>query len=163
MTIKLEAGSMSVMLPAGRYLIGDPAVALEPEQFDAALLNSNDFQDQCFGYWDDGTRKGVVIAFSCSTDVAVANGTTVFLDNSEATHESESGYIAIIPVVDVANRYSNMHVYQFASAFLCYEENGMLVFGDIYIDANYDESGVPLEDEELDEPDFTFDGDDEDY
>ena len=146
MNIELEAGVKQVVLPAGRYVIGDPCYHVPDEEWDHVLSESNFFEGQCWSHFETkaGT-KGTVVAFS------TAYGDGEYEDAAGRKYPVDAGLIGIIPLDDVAADLdlSCAHVITFTAPFTCRERAGKISFG--FIDIDTDPSD-PMGD--LDEDDF---------
>jgi len=135
MSIDLELGAESVVLPPGRYVIGDPCYHIHEEEWDRVLDESDYFIGQCWAHFTtkQGT-VGTVVAFS------PALGDGVYLDGAKREYPVDAGLIGIIPLEDVAGvlDLSLAHVHEFTAPFTCRWHDDVITFGYIDIDTDPD-------------------------
>lgn len=128
----LEKGAKTVVLPPGRYVIGDPSYHVPETQWDHVLDESGFFEQQCHSTFKkaDGSI-GTVVAFS------TAWGDGLYNDNIGNEYGVDAGLIGIIPLDDVEHLDESLGtVIEFKSPVQCFVEGGVIVFG--YIEINTD-------------------------
>lgn len=116
---------IQVMVPAGKYVLGDPCYVVPHAHWDE-LLSSCDFFNRPVGCF-----KGIeVLGFSTRW------GDGTYADNKHRYYPVDAGLIGLVPfeyAIDINPKLS--HVIEFKDSTTCvrYSE-GILVFGDIRID-----------------------------
>jgi hypothetical protein len=121
------------ILPAGKYLIGDPCYFFsdKPHEDWLNFLEQNDFLD------NEG--KGVLTGTDLSVVVfGTKYGDGLYKDEYNNEYGVDSGLIGIIPYTEESDIPSLMHLIQFDKDFECINNNGYLHFGDIVIDTVQD-------------------------
>lgn len=134
---------MKNMMPAGTYFIGDLCYVMHGEwdEFCDLTIKGNDCLDGVFNL-ADGRRFATY---------GTAYGDGVYRDNSGGSYSVDAGLIGCILLTDIdmsdsANIASSElgRIYTFDAPFETSENNGVISFGDISINTDYDDS---IEDE----------------
>jgi hypothetical protein len=123
---------MRVTLPAGSYVVGDPAYNIPDDNWDEVLDNCGNFKHQCQSTWTraNGLPGSVVAFYTKFGDGEYSSGKRKFL--------VDSGTIGIIPLehLDGKELDATTHLIKFSRPFECFEVNGVLVFGFLEINTN---------------------------
>lgn len=121
-------------LPAGKYTIGDPAYFFSDKDQDDWLrfIESNDFvDDEGMGFLLDVNT--IVVVFHTT------HGDGKFEDDMGNSYPVDSGLIGIIPFREGTDVPSGHTMIEFDRNFECFNNNGFLHFGDIFIDTQGDD------------------------
>lgn len=159
--ITLEKGAKEVVLPPGKYLIGDPCYHVPDEQWDPVLTESDFFEGQCWSSFkrDDG-GTGTVVAFG-----------TMYGDGSYSWGRRhfgvDAGLIGIIPLDDIDPTKVDLglaHVIEFETPVVCSESGGIITFG--FVEINTGDSASDEDDDfgsEDQDDDFGSEVEDDDF
>jgi len=120
-------------MPAGKYLVGDPCYFFSDKDHEEWIqfLRTN----QYIGDEDDGEGEGYLVG----TDKKVCIFSTKYGDGSYSDefgnlYDVDAGMIGVIPLVEGGDVPHGMTVIEFDKDFECYNNDGILYFGDIVID-----------------------------
>lgn len=124
-------------MPAGRYYLGDPCYVIEGERWDEFLGE----------FWEVKPRGGIFTFdhFECCAFY------TKYGDGTYSTTEGsllgvDAGMIGLVPLTIITSGHPEQDgtIVSFSAAFECYEQDGLLIFGDIEVDtAGDDEDECP--------------------
>lgn len=135
----------SVYVPAGKYVLSDPCYVV-PQDMWIHLLESCDYFNEPEGRVEKYGTEYKVYAFA-----------TAYGDGSYTSSEGhdlgvDSGLIGLTPVelIDTSDHEYNAknHIVEFTHTTQCYSNEGVLHFGNITVNTEYDESVDYSEDEE---------------
>jgi hypothetical protein len=118
---------IQVMVPAGKYVLGDPCYVVPNDHWDE-LLNSCDYFNRPVGCF-----KGIeVLAFFTRW------GDGNYADNKHRYYPVDAGIIGLIPFSDTLKIDPTLsHIVEFTQETLCSRNgDGMLKFGSIHIDTD---------------------------
>ena len=137
------------MMPAGKYWIGDLCYVIRDEMWDFVCSNIE---------WSDGTNRELVLPDGVRIALYGTQwGDGGYDDNVGNSYGVDSGTIGIMPYDEVIQRrvdetyghYSEVgHVHEFKTAFNTSAYRGMISFGDIQINTDYEGCEEDEEDEE---------------
>lgn len=134
----------TVMVPAGKYYLGDPCYSVADEDWDALLLSCNYFQDSAVGTCPNGLK---VLSFG------TAFGDGCYSDQQGRSYPVDAGIIGLTPVVDGWNREGSgcgdedgVYLVEFTQDTICSSDGKVLRFGGISIDTD-PEINEPEDDE----------------
>jgi hypothetical protein len=132
--------SVDVVVPAGKYVLGDPCYAVPDENWDELLESCNYFENPV-GYirLDDlHMNKTFILAFPTRW------GDGYYLGSNGMNYPVDAGLIGLVPVdiaKDLESHYQN--IVSFTKDTVCsHDGSGRLVFGGISIETD------PKEEEE---------------
>ena len=125
------------ILPAGEYYIGDPSYVLDDDEYLYVIQQ----------YLDNDTRTGTYNT-SQGRKVFIAStyyGDGVYPDNDGDWYPVDAGIIGATPA-DCVTSEAQEQIYAdglvasvtWQSSFNCFEDDGMIVFGDVEIDTKGD-------------------------
>ena len=115
----------SIIVPAGRYYLGDPCYVIRDNDWIPLLENCNYFIDQPVGY----IGGYEIVAFSTK------HGDGVYFDKGGRKYGVDAGLIGLVPVAYGGREHQNREV-EFESPTLCWNDDGVLHFGRITINTN---------------------------
>ena len=118
---------IQVMVPAGKYVLGDPCYVVPKDHWDE-LLSSCDFFNRPVGCF-----KGIeVLGFSTRW------GDGTYADNKHRYYPVDAGLIGLVPFSDTLEIDPTLsHIVEFTRETLCSRNgDGMLKFGSIHIDTD---------------------------
>lgn len=118
---------VSVMVPAGTYVLGDPCYVIEGDDWDAVLTNSNYFGNPI------GFARGVAML-----GFHTAYGDGCYQGSDGYSYGVDAGLIGLVPL-SLAEKHSGFadsdhRIIEFTNETLCTNENGVMNFGSIRID-----------------------------
>jgi hypothetical protein len=129
--------SVDVVVPAGKYVLGDPCYAVPDENWDELLESCNYFENPV-GYirLDDlHMNKTFILAFPTRW------GDGYYLGSNGMNYPVDAGLIGLVPVdiaKDLESHYQN--IVTFTKDTVCsYNGSGRLVFGGISIETDPEE------------------------
>jgi hypothetical protein len=129
--------SVDVVVPAGKYVLGDPCYAVPDENWDELLESCNYFENPV-GYirLDDlHMNKTFILAFPTRW------GDGYYLGSNGMNYPVDAGLIGLVPVdiaKDLESHYQN--IVSFTKDTVCsYNGSGRLVFGGISIETDPEE------------------------
>jgi hypothetical protein len=129
---------VEVLVPAGKYAIGDPCYAVANDDWDGLLKSCNYFQNP-IGYVEDGVQAFPVLAFSTKWGDGSYRGT------DGKVYDVDAGLIGLVPV-EIITDFADCEFITFDKDTLCVNDGtGKLRFGHITIDTD------PSDEEEEDE------------
>lgn len=82
---------LSVVLPAGAYLVGDPFRIFDSFAYEELLDSASFFKTKCVGSVRQGDKSFVVAAFEA------AYGAGTYFDSKQRIYSTDSGLIAVVP------------------------------------------------------------------
>jgi hypothetical protein len=126
----LAISSKSVVVPAGRYVLGDPCYVV-PDKDWGDLLASCNYFNQPVGSVGDFKVLSFVTKW----------GDGCYQDNNGNTYPVDAGMIGLVPFA-YAETESDSVIVSFSEPTLCQDDDGILKFGSYVIDT------VLVEDEE---------------
>ena len=143
MEYTLEKSQKQVILPAGKYIIGDPCYTIPDEEWDKVLDQSGFFNDQCWAMFRaPNGEQAPVVAFS------TAWGDGTYDDGAGRSYGVDAGLIGIIPAGPFGNaRPFCTHVVEFHSPVNCSEKQGVICFGNVRINTDYDVNDISDDDD----------------
>lgn len=130
----------SFVLPAGKYILGDPCYVIDTPSHWLGFLNNCADRDEeeypeggdiCNGYYEnlpDGTK---VLAF------ATSYGDGAYSDQYGNKYPVDSGMIGLVPynyAPDYTNTDRLSKLIDFEEETLCFTKDGILTFGNYIID-----------------------------
>ena len=118
----------SFAVPAGRYYLGDPCYVIRDEDW-MPLLNSCDYFNQPIG--EVGGFK--ILAFGTK------HGDGCYQDQHGNEFGVDAGLIGLVPAGYRGQTSHGNKLVEFSSQFECWEDDGVLHFGDRIIDTNFEE------------------------
>jgi hypothetical protein len=136
------------IIPAGKYWLGDPCYIIPDEDWDDFLIKTDYFE-----YSLVEVKGYKVIGFH------TYYGDGTYYDNFGNEYSVDSGTIGLVPVeIGIKNIHAELaKSVEFREDVLCYEDSGILHFGEYIIDTKEDED--PWDKEDLyDEYDALFGG-----
>ena len=118
---------IQVMVPAGKYVLGDPCYVVPKDHWDK-LLSSCDYFNQPIGE----VEGYQVLGFSTCW------GDGIYADNYRRYYPVDAGLIGLVPFSDTLEIDPTLsHIVEFTYDTLCTcSPVGMLRFGSIYIDTD---------------------------
>jgi len=143
--INFIRGEKSIMLPPGKYIIGDPCYTVPDEEWDHVLDESDCFDGQCWAKFK--TEIGhdcYVVAFS------TAWGDGSYQDEEGRNYGVDAGLIGIIPFGNGISNMMGTNLVEFTGPVFCYYKNGKIIFGNVKIDTDADSEDNNYDDDEED-------------
>lgn len=125
--MRVNSTMVSVTVPAGVYVIGDPCYSLASVQWDTVLDTSYHFS-QPIGYVDGNAVLGF--------ETADGDGTYVGSDGFE--YSVDAGLIGLVPVslASPIEEDAPRKIIEFKQDTVCTNDNGYMTFGSITIDTD---------------------------
>lgn len=132
--------SMTIEVPAGRYVIGDPCYAISGSKRWSGFGNSCD--------WFDGSaiaRLGDqwIVGFG------TAYGDGLYRGSDGNNYPVDSGLLGLVPV-EFADTTQDLPIIEMSSSGLCFYDNGVIHLGPVKIDTDPDDEWEDEWDEEED-------------
>lgn len=138
MEINFVKGEKTIVLPPGKYVIGDPCYTVPDEEWDNVLDESECFGGQCWAKFRTETgHSSYVVAFSTRW------GDGCYFDKEERSYGVDAGLIGIIPFGNGIRATAGTQLVEFTGTVSCYYRDGKIVFSDVVIDTDpYDEMSI---------------------
>lgn len=130
----------TIMVPAGKYWIGDPCYSVPDEDWDDLLLTCDYFQGSAVGTCPNGAK---VLGFG------TAYGDGEYFDGNGRGYPVDAGLIGLVPVIEGWNREDSgvgkedgVYLIEFTKDTLCAssQDGRYLKFGDLVIDTDPEEA-----------------------
>ena len=131
----MQVLNTTVLVPAGKYVLGDPCYVVPNDDWDELLQSCGYFAENCIGFVRREDRSRInVLAFGTMW------GDGCYFDNKGREYPVDAGLIGLVPLA-----YANHEeldedtvIVEFTKPTKCTKhEGGRLVFGDIVIDTNH--------------------------
>lgn len=123
-----------VLVPAGKYYLGDPCYSVPDDEWDSLLGSCNYFLDSAVGTCPNGLK---VLSFG------TAFGDGCYSDNTGRLFPVDAGMIGLTPVLEGWNRddcgcgiEDGVYLVEFTQDTICSSDGKVLRFGGISIDTD---------------------------
>ena len=124
----LTLSSISVVVPKGAYILGDPCYVVPDKDWGDLLASCNYFNEPVGSVGDFK-----VLAFGTKW------GDGCYPDNKGNTYPVDAGLIGLVPVAYATDDRKDSTLVVFETATLCTNDGGILKFGDYIIDTVLEE------------------------
>ncbi len=161
--MKIDSSNVSVIVPPGRYILGDPCYSISGDHWDE-LLETCDYFEQPVGHVSVSVpAKNFVYERFHVLGFQTAYGDGTYKGSDGNSYSVDAGLIGLVPVelaealgaLDETspNYVSGKVIVEFHVPTTCSNEGGYMKFGNIVIDTEgYDEDDYEGEDDDYWDP-----------
>lgn len=123
----------SVIMPAGKYYVGDPCYACPDERWLEWLKAAN--------FEDEGRYLAATLDGHALLGIGTMYGDGSYLGSDGKDYPVDAGLLGLVPVevADITG-YKDMEIVEFPDDFTCtWDDSGVITLGHIEIDTNPDD------------------------